>query len=650
MRFDAVTSALKRKYISFSDFKTAQLKNCIIKNGAVKSRKGFYAEKEKQIFKRENNSALEMSFICTDCYIYLDGKYGRVAVSVADNLMNSIVYNMRLIYANGDVVDIGAIEFTRATYGLFGYPDTFTVFRGEPTVGCGVYFIARQVYGGDYPDFIRVMELTKELDRWVLIDSSQIYAPTVLANGRGENYHYATIGERALDLPDPVMPESKNLLGAGFKACYTADSASSGFLLPYSGLDNDLIRCEFSCGGENYIWKIYADCDSSESVSVNGTSVIMCCDRTTGRVSFITESGLNWTPPYTGTLNNLTMLAYKTVEGHALRVASMSGCCRLDGDAMTKGSNVTVFYGSRIFPSVVAVNSPTNALYFPEGGQYMLGEASKEVSRMLIKDRLLVAFKEKELYLAEIKPYDKSTGVYPLSFKKALSLTAAPLPQSIALLEGDIIYASTQGGFYRITGSGSFKTERLGDCLPEVCEQSSAVIYDGVYLLINGTSAQTVQRVENGFAFGEWSFPERVVSCFSYLDEVVLFAEFSQNDEYLIYPALFKGDKDYTIATDGTNFAVAEHPVAASCRISVFGAAANRRRIFRIRADGTGENLVLALYDKETHLLFQRGTFKNRSVYFQCGTYTTEPTVQLSFSGDTVIEGLAVEYKILNKI
>lgn len=654
MRFDTLTSALKRKYITPADANTAEFKNCIIKNKGVKSRCGLYAEKEKQIFKRDNNSALETSFICTDCYVYLGGKYGRVAVTVTDNLIDNIIYNMRLIYTSGDTVDIGSIEFTRVTYDLFGYPDTFTVFRGEPTVGCGIYFIARQVYGGGYPDFIRVMELSEELDSWSLIDSSQIYFPTVLANGRGESYHSAVYGEKQLELPDPVMPESKNLLGAGFKAYYTADSASSVFFLPYDELDNDLIGCEFSYGDGVYVWKIYADSNLSEAVSVNGESVIMYCDRTAGKIYFATDSDSAWKPPYTGALNNLSVTAYKTVVGHSLRVASMSSCCRLDGDSMTDGSNVTVFYGSRLYPSVTVSNSPTHPLYFPEEGQLTLGEASKEITRLLIKDRQLIAFKENEIYSAEIKQYELSseenTGVYPLTFKKGVSLIAAPLSRSIALLEGDIIYTSAAGGIYRITGNGTYKTEKLGDCQIAADDQSASLVYDGVYLLINGTSAQTVQNTASGFVFGEWSFPERVLNGFSYLGEAVLFAEFDENDEYIIYPVVFKGDKDYSLITDGTAFTVTASSVKASYRLSVLGATHSRRRIFHIRADGKGNDVDLALYDKDLLLLRRGGYFKNGCAYFQCGAYATEPTVQFSFSGDTLIEGLAVEYKNLNKI
>ncbi len=661
MRFDAVTANIKRKHIFPSSLKEVTTQNSILKDGSVHCRKGLICEKEKLVFKRDNNWALDMSFICTDCYIYFNGHYGRVVISVADNLMGNISYNMRLVFSDGKTTDIGAIDFTRASYDIFGYPESFTVFSGAPTFGCGIYFITRQVYGGDYPDFIRVMELSKEFDNWILIDSSDIYSPAVLGYGRGESYHNAAPFGEPLRLPDPVMPESKNLLGAGFKAYYTSDSASYAFALPYTTLDNELVKCEFVLGRKNYVWKIFSDCTSSDAVSIDGKKITMHCDRSTGRVHF-TDVSTVWAPPYTGELNNLCFTAHKTVEGHSLKVASMTKCCRLDGDAMTEGSNISVFYASSLYPSQIVTNSPHNPLYFPESGQITLGEASKEITRLIIKDRQLIAFKENEMYSADIKPLNgkseivsslkaaENSGVYPISFKKAVNLISSPLPKSIALLGSDIIYASPDGNIYKVSGNTSYKTEKLYGFELSVTAKSFALIYDGVYLLIDNKNALMIEKNNDVYTYGEWNFPAKILNGFSYLGDTVLFAEYFENNEYFIYPMMFSGNTDHTLKIYGNTISLSSHPIKAGCTVPLFEKSPERKRLFSIRANGKGSELLLTVCDRNKPLVRTKGCFKNNSSYFLCGCYTTEPIAKLNFSGGFVLDSLAVEYKSLNKL
>lgn len=661
MRFDPVKANVKRKHISPSSLKEITTQNSLLKDGRIHCRKGLLCEKENLVFKRDNNWALDMSFICTDCYVYLKGNYGRVVISVADNLMGNISYNMRLVFSDGRTTDIGTIEFTRASYDIFGYPASFTVFSGAPTFGCGIYFIARQVYGGDYPDFIKVMELSKELDNWILIDSSDIYSPAVLGFGRGESYHNAAPFGEPLKLPDPVMPESKNLLGTGFKAYYTSDSASYAFALPYTELDNELIKCEFVFGRKSYVWKIFSDYTSSDAISIDGKKIAMHCDRSTGRVHF-TDGSNGWAPPYTGELNTLCFTAHKTVEGHSLKVASMTRCCRLDGDAMTEGSNVSVFYASSLYPSQIVANSPHNPLYFPESGQTTLGEASKEITRMIIKDRQLIAFKDNEMYSADIKPLNgkseivssskaaENSGVYPISFKKAVNLISSPLPKSIALLGGDIVYASYDGNIYKVTGNTTYKTEKLCDSHLSVTGESFALIYDGVYLLTNDNHALMIEKNNNIYTCGEWSFPAKILNGFSYLSNTVLFAEYFDNNEYLIYPMSFSGNTDHTLSICGDTISLSSHPIKASCTIPLFEESPERKRIFAIRADGEGSELLLTVCDRNKPLVRIKGCFNNGSSYFLCGCYATKPTAKLSFSGGSVLDSVAVEYKGLNKL
>ena len=88
-------------------FDIKSMLNCVNSGGKIESRKGFYTRAEDSVFKSYYADAFDMSFVLTDCYLFLDGKYGRIAVSITDNLMDSITYNMMLICTDKTTIPLG---------------------------------------------------------------------------------------------------------------------------------------------------------------------------------------------------------------------------------------------------------------------------------------------------------------------------------------------------------------------------------------------------------------------------------------------------------------------------------------------------------------------------------------------------------------
>lgn len=656
MRFENISaSSPKKSYILPQNAQNITLKNCLLKDGSIKVREGLFCDTDTQIFRRDNTVA-EMSFICTDCYLYLDGRYGRVAVSVSDNLMGNIVYNMRLVFADGDVQDIGIIEFTRTSADQMGYPVSFTVFRGKATTGCGIYFISRQVYGGDIADFVRVMELNSSMDRWSLLSDSEIYKPILLANGRGEKYHSAQPLGEFLKLPDPVNPESPNLLCGGFYAYYTSDSASNKFMLPSKNLDNTSVICEVTVGDNIYKWVVPEGCLTSEMIEAEGQEVSVLCERDTGLVAFYKSDGSEWAPPYTGKMNGIRVTAYKTDADDVIKVASMSSCLRLDGNTTSDGSGITAFYGSVLHPSAVILNSPDAPLYFPKSSQYLLGETVQKTEKLEVIGNHLFAFKENEVYSARVNQYkgvsqkvtdigaEENTGAYSLTFRKEITLTQKPNIQSIAVLGGNIIYVSLSGEIWRVSGTSSFKAEKIGSIEQT---QGFAVICRDTYLLVDGNTATSMQITDKGCILGKWHFPENITAGISYLGNTALFAELFQGNEYIIYPLRFCGDTDTRLCIENGLVSVAEKKIDAGCRIGLFLPSYAKRRIFKVRADGQGEQINLTLYDKDNRLLSRKGAFLKGSAYFLCGCHSLMPEAVFDFAYGTEIDGIAVEYKEL---
>jgi hypothetical protein len=638
--------------------KDTQLENCVIENDQIRTRKGFY-EKD-AIFNSDNHYGFDMSFICTDCYIYHSGRYGRVTVSVVDNLMGSMSYNMRLAFTDGEVMDIGIIDFTAATVGVFGFPDSFTVFKGRPIAGSGIYFIVRLIYSGETPDRVRVLELDTEMKTWYPVENSNIYHPTVLSLGRGENYYNAThLGER-LKLPAPIKPESKNLLNGGFFAKYTADGASHSFKLPYDNIDDEIIRCEFVWGQERYEWSIYGGSEHSEANTFNGAKIFMSCDRENGRVFFSNSNGTMWAPPYTGDNNNLSFRAYKTVMADQQKVTSMRGCKRLDGDAMINGSNVSVFYKSSLYPSLTLVNSPRSPLYFPEDAQMSLGESSKEVLGVYTRGKYALAIKEGEVFVARIKQYNgyalvstaeeskKNSGVYSIVFEKATDLPKAPVPNSVGFLENEIIFSSQDGGVYTLSLSG-FECKKIGKLKSMPQRTFFGVAVGDLYLFVNGNRAETVQKYKNSYVFGQWTLPKTMINGFNYLGETVLFAESTQG-EYGVWSVCIGGNEDALFIDWPSSSSLTTYPINTVIRFSVDDLQPGAKKLFALRLEGACKEVCLSLLSANKKLCERIAAFKENVAYIPVPIYAQKPVVEIRFNKTANINKIDAEYKILNKL
>ncbi|MEE0929170.1 MAG: hypothetical protein UIG59_08250 [Acutalibacteraceae bacterium] len=655
------TKNSKRLYLSAEEtLAENNTQNCILEEGRLMARQGIFARPEDWLFDNLSNLVAEMSLIVTDCFLYVDGKYCRVAVSVSDNEIANVDYSMRLVFADGSVREIGTISFGRVTEEIFGVPKSFTVFSGTPTKGCGIYFISRQVYENDLPDFVRVLELNTEMTNWYPVLDSEIYRPIILANGRGDSYHLALYEGEGLKLKEPVRMESRNLLGEGFRCYFTADSASSAFTLPYSSLSEGVVFVDYLQNGATYSFKIERGKSESEEVKVGDLSVKIICDRAAGRIHFKRSDGTSWEPPYTGSYNNIKISAGKAFTQDKIKVAAMSACCGAGETAGNGASEVTVFYKNGISPGTVIFNSSKNPLYFPEDSLQILGESQLEVVGMLVKDSRLLAFKENEIYSADTQNPGKGGEEEPskegekslsstggILFKRVGSLEAAPCEKTFAVLSGDIFYTSRRGDIIRIYGSGSSqKVEKIGRANIENPLNLFAVIDRGRYLIIEGTGCLAVQKTENRYRFFNWTLPERMVHGFTYLNRAVLFAALEDDPTYFVYPVTFYGNEDRIMVAEGTARRLETLPLAAEYSPVIHKGQPQRIRLLEVRLDGnpTGAEQVLA--DGNTRKLRIRHNEGRINTGFASG----KEDLIFRFPGDFFLDGIAVSYRSLSKL
>lgn len=655
----------KEKYISPERgglLDTAQeYTDCELKEGIVVPRAGLRGGLDSIIYRSDFSPYTENELRLTDCYLYFEGRYCRVAVAIADDLMDSAVFHMRLIFSDGEIMDIGSVTFGRVSADQYGYPSSFTVFSGTPKRGCGVFLIARQVYGEGYEDFIRIMELSAAKTEWIMLTDSDMYLPTLLANGRGESYYMACpFGER-LQLPAPIRPQSRNLLYGGFSAYFTTDSASSGFFLPLDELDNGRIVAELEDGGVKVRWIIPEGGENSEETEVDGQSVIMLCDRPIGRVYFKKPDGMDYPLTYTGKVNNLRITASKGSLAERLKVASCTASVKIEGQSSINSGSVNAFYGSFLYPDEVVISSPLNPLYFPEDSCYTLGGNGTRVTKLVNQSRTLLAFKDDRLYAAEISPFKTTPSVAAINggvaldvttfssdFRPVSELSASPIPETVTELGDGLAYLSRDGFIYRLIGSSArYTAQRL--CEAHYTGRDFAVTYEGRYLCFHGNTATVVEMAKGKPSVSRWRFPVSPTAGFSRGGRPLLFSGLNADGVNVIYLLRFGEWDDRYLSLSGGLEEETESPVEAAFSFSPFEKSCHAVKLIRLRIDSGGQNMTVTVKGEEGPESRHRATVTGEKALVLCGKIARHPRVCITFKKGE-ISGVAVEYRRLQKL
>ena len=612
--------------------------NCEIKGDGIVNRPAFVSKTDCPIYKDSGIEGDETYPVVTECEVYLFGRLGRVVINVRDSLLGNLIFEMKLVYPDGEVTDIGSIEFSRSPNGDMGYPSSYTIFSGRPMKGAGIYFFCRQEYSGGSEDFYRIMELSEDLTYWRMLTESDMYLPTLLANGRGDAWYRAAPYGEPLDLPDPIAPQSRNLLSAAFNSCFTTDSASAWFILPEENLDEATVTAEFLYVGDIYRFTVPSGEDTSNELNVDGTNVVMKVSRERGDICFIADTGAEFPLPYGRRLNNLKITAYKTRKEDLAAVCSMGSCIGITSSVSTGESDMTVFYGSGLNPSVMLWNSPAHPLYFPAESRLSLGENGVMLDRIISSGRTLFAFKEDKVFISETAQYKgeervfdeegyaKKIGDYEISFKKALSLPSIPIKSSICLYGDRITFTDTEGDIYGLYGS-AFK--RLHS-IPEAIDGSAFALTDKErYLLFGKKAAFVLSTDDSGNSrLYKWSFSENIMGGFSYMGKILLLGLARKGAEATLFPVLLqRGGADVVYADEGE----ATLPISSELSVYPFDTP-EPKRFLSLYLAGDGEAVLTAsengIIRKSERITLKRG---GKKVF--CGFRAKKPEIRLSFSG-----------------
>ena len=369
------------------------------------------------------------------------------------------------------------------------------MFSDKPKKGCGIYALVSVVRNKTILDRF-VYEMSANMDRFIKIDKSEIYAPTVYVNGKGNKFN--TLEKTDRNYPSPSALEEPNLLCGAFIATYKTDGVSDTFVLPYRNIGNstgEKINIKFTDStGLAFDFIIAPESVMSGEVTIGGEAVKAGINRINGRVSFFKGSSAYALPYVDGAYNNLSVKAYREADD---RLFFMKGSDSYNAH--------TFLYGGEN-PNEMYYSSTKAALYFPSGNCVNVGDSFQSVTMTAKQNNLLVLFKSHEIYyISGVKQadYDISElirgNVRSASVKSTVSVNqlngsvGCIYPKTVRLCQNRLVFLGSDGCVYSLTSTAMSQKQVYMiskavnvDMSAMNRENCFALKYDGHYLLFFG--------------------------------------------------------------------------------------------------------------------------------------------------------------------
>ncbi len=446
-----------------ADNKVSECHNMWYKNAHLQTRPGFQSNPENSVNSKIYGYSGELEYNITDTEIYLYGRYWRIATSnVFTDDYACYIYTY-LIDLSGKIKDIGKFAFMRFSSDEFYLPISLNFYSGKPQNGGGIFALitledeydaTRRIYN--------IYEINSDFTKWEKVYN--YYTPTVLINGRGNNYRIAK-SETGFSSAAPILAESQNMLNGKFYAYFTSDGYSSYFKLPFNNLDLTEVRCKIYYNKFDYVeWVI-----PSDSVRVfkmfNGREIAAIVQRDEGLIYFMDLSE-DFAVPVCGE-NNIKITAFRKIPNGIESIVNSS--------CVTKSNSKLLLAGGE-GGNTVYIADYDNPLYFPQNASITVGESDSRIINMSSQNDKILAFKEYKLYLLDIKEGKPLTNIILLNdndkvFRESDSFTCEEISKrigcvnknTVSLCNGLNFWLSKDRKVYRFDFSGK-KTTEICDC------------------------------------------------------------------------------------------------------------------------------------------------------------------------------------------
>lgn len=566
-------------------------------------------------------------------------------------------------------------------------PQSMLVLSGPPTKGEGVYAFIGLAEGG------RVFEF--DGDWWTEVTATDVYAPLVLVNGKGNLYGTLPANDSTEAAPASLF-EGFNTLFGRFRASFFTDGVSSEFQLPGGPLADEDIEIQFM-ENQHFHTVIKAGETQSEPIPLLANAYVKV-DREKATISFLHDGGGTTSAfplPMQENLSNSLVITASLLSDPAERKRQgspfyMKKAEWFGGSSLGDGSRLFLT-GDPQAPGVVRWSDCASPLYFPENNYARVG-GPEAVTAMAKQDDMLVFFKPHEIYattFVEGSSYsaeDILTGT--ISDVTAVSATfpitqlhpaiGCDRPETVQLCDNRLVFARSDGGIYVLVSANAYSENNVF-CLSEPVKaalpkgEMFAADWDGYYLLFSSDGRMIVMdyrsygfryissyaRHKTDVPFFLWENPvENCVASISGADglSVIQMAR-SDKGEVTYSSFLLTGEAD-RMQPEGAPLV----PIEASFRTKLFDfdRPERHKRIMSLHlgAGGNGEMELYFLTERGETPAVRRKALHTDKLPGEAGYIQTlslsaaAPRVKqfgvgIRATGIAAFEGVRIQYKIL---
>lgn len=335
-------------------------------------------------------------------------------------------------------------------------------FAGKAVFGSGVFVLLGAINSKNEICEKLIFELDSSFAGLTAVSASDIYAPLVLVNGRGESYNELESAKR--NYPSPHILEDFNILSSAFRAAYKTDGFSSQFYLPAKGLsaeqDENIIITYTDTYGDEHELQIAYNSDISNYLYLDDAACRFKIDRYKGRIDVVNSDGEAVALPESqGIYNNLIIKAYKKPESD--RIFKMT---------VAESFNSRVFLsGNSDEGNVICFSKRNNPLYFPRSNVAYFGDKTSAVTGIKQQNDRLILFKPHEIGICSSVNYseyntdfillgksNQASTLESMSVKSINTGLGCIYPETVKNCANRMVFLGTDNKVYAITSSSNY--------------------------------------------------------------------------------------------------------------------------------------------------------------------------------------------------
>lgn len=577
---------------SIKDNALSDCSNIWLSNGRIKTRPGFTSKESSVFVPPLKEYQDEYNYEFTSCNVEIEGKTYKVAISDICIDDSVVFYNVYFIDENGEITPKGEINLSRVSSDIFYRVKSVLVYQGKKQNGCGIYMLITQENQYNEKEvFYSLRELDETYSNWRVVTT--FYTPTVYINGRGNKYSIAR-NENNFNLPSPEKIESLNLLNGEFNAYYTSDGFSNSFRLPFTDLSQKRIKCRIYYTLVDFVeWEIKENI-ISDTKQFFGKEVTITADREKGNIFFTTTDG-DYAIPVMDMYNenNIKITAVKEIKNQNKKLSNAKNIAYSEGRTF-------ITFGESSNEIISILNE--NPLYFPSDSTVKIGDDSKEITAIAVKEEKLLTFFKDETHIVTFKKGEQINSTALLmdtdrTFFENDSFSSVCIskeigcknPKTLCFYNEKAVWLTNTNEIFAINSLKAKKIYKISEKIDLLLSKfnkyeffdSFAVYGLGHYILKIGTKALVLKLEENAQKWFVWDLPKNVILGSASSFNLQPFFICKGSDRNVNFVAMLSSNNDSDVFYKDEELTVSNTPINCSLTTKEFNFASlqNKKNI-----------------------------------------------------------------------